>query len=128
MIAVTEASADQALFSYGTLQLAEVQLDTFGRLVEGEDDVLSGYTTDDVDIDDARVVELSGAAVHSVLRATGSDLDKVVGKVLWITADELDAADEYEVALYHRRPVTLASGRTAWAYLAAEAPESGAGA
>lgn len=128
MSAVTAASADQALFSYGTLQWPEVQLDTFGRLVEGEDDVLPGYTTDDVDIDDVRVVERSGAAVHSVLRATGSDLDKVVGKVLWITEDELEAADEYEVAVYRRRTVTLASGRTAWAYVAAEAPESGAGA
>ena len=32
-------AADQLLFSYGTLQIREVQLDTFGRLVESEDDV-----------------------------------------------------------------------------------------
>jgi hypothetical protein len=126
--AVTEASADQALFSYGTLQRPQVQLDTFGRLVEGEDDVLPGYTSEPVDIDDPRVVELSGAAVHSVLRATGSDLDKVVGTVLWITDDELDAADEYEVAVYRRVRVTLASGLTAWAYVSTATPESGAGA
>jgi gamma-glutamylcyclotransferase (GGCT)/AIG2-like uncharacterized protein YtfP len=126
--AVSEASADQALFSYGTLQRPAVQLDTFGRLVEGEDDVLAGYTSQYVDIDDPRVVQLSGAAVHSVLRATGNDLDKVVGKVLWITEDELDAADEYEVSLYRRARVTLASGLTAWAYLAVATPESGAGA
>lgn len=116
---MSEASADQALFSYGTLRLPEVQLDTFGRLVEGEDDVLPGYTTVNVDIDDARVVELSGSAVHALLRHTGSDLDKVVGRVLWVSEDELDAADEYEVALYRRVSVRLASGRSAWVYAAA---------
>jgi hypothetical protein len=120
---VVDASPDQALFTYGTLQRPEVQLDTFGRLIEGEDDVLPGYTLDYADIDDPRVVELSGSAVHPVLRATGSDLDKVVGVVLWITEDELDAADEYEVALYRRAAVTLASGRTAWVYVEAEGAE-----
>lgn len=119
MISVAEASADQALFTYGTLQLPEVQLDTFGRLVEGEDDVLPGYTTVDVNVDDPRVVTLSGSAVHSVLRRTGSARDKVVGTVLWVTEEELDAADEYEVAVYRRVEVTLASGRTAWVYAAA---------
>ncbi len=33
---------DQLLFSYGTLQNPDVQLDTFGRLVAAEDDVLPG--------------------------------------------------------------------------------------
>lgn len=114
---MAEASADQALFTYGTLQSAEVQLDTFGRLVARDDDVLPGFTVVQARIDDARAVELSGAAAHPVLRATGSDLDKVVGTVLWITEDELDAADEYEAALCRRVSVNLASGRAAWAYL-----------
>ena len=109
--------SDQLLFTYGTLQHAEVQLDTFGRLVAGEPDALPGYTIDYVEIDDTRVVDLSGLSVHPVLRATGSAVDKVVGRVLLLTADELDAADEYEVALYRRVPVRLASGRDAWVYV-----------
>jgi gamma-glutamylcyclotransferase (GGCT)/AIG2-like uncharacterized protein YtfP len=108
--------ADELLFTYGTLQYAEVQLDTFGRLIAGEPDVLPGYTIDYVEIEDQRVVDLSGASVHPVLRETGSPLDKVVGRVLHLTADEVDAADEYEVSLY-RRVVTLGSGRTAWVYV-----------
>jgi hypothetical protein len=52
--------ADELLFTYGTLQHAEVQLDTFGRLVAGEPDVLPGYTIDYVEIEDQRVVDLSG--------------------------------------------------------------------
>jgi hypothetical protein len=31
------------LFSYGTLQRDEVQLSSFGRLLDGEDDAMVGY-------------------------------------------------------------------------------------
>lgn len=110
-------AADQLLFSYGTLQRPQVQLDTFGRLLEGEPDVLPGYTTDYAEIADRRVVDLSGLSVHPIVRATGNPLDKVVGQAMWVTEDELDASDEYEVTLYRRISVVLASGRTAWAYV-----------
>lgn len=109
--------ADELLFTYGTLQYAEVQLDTFGRLIAGEPDVLPGYTVDYAEIEDERVVDLSGASVHPVLRETGNAVDKVLGRVLHLTADEIDAADEYEVSLYRRIRVTLGSGRTAWVYV-----------
>ncbi|WP_127475992.1 gamma-glutamylcyclotransferase family protein [Microbacterium sulfonylureivorans] len=112
-------SPDQLLFSYGTLQHPEVQLDTFGRLLEAEDDVLPGYTVDYAEIADPRVADLSGLSVHPIVRATGSARDKVVGKALWVTEDELDASDEYEVALYRRVSVVLASGRNAWVYVSA---------
>ena len=56
--------------------------------------------------------------MHPIVRATGNPLDKVVGKVLSVTDDELEAADEYEVALYRRASVVLASGRDAWVYVA----------
>ena len=54
------AAPDQLLFSYGTLQNPDVQLDTFGRLLAVEDDVLPGYTVDYAEIEDPRVVDLSG--------------------------------------------------------------------
>ncbi len=92
---------DQLLFSYGMLQHPDVQLDTFGRVLEADDDVLPGYT-----IDYAKNV-----------RATGSARDKVVGKALRVTESELEASDEYEVAQYRRASVVLASGRTAWVYV-----------
>lgn len=114
---MTDQPADQLLFSYGTLQFAEVQLDTFGRILAAEPDALPGYTIDYAEIDDRRVVEVSGLSVHPILRATGDPVDRVVGKVLHVTAAELDAADEYEVALYRRIAVTLTSGRTAWVYV-----------
>jgi gamma-glutamylcyclotransferase (GGCT)/AIG2-like uncharacterized protein YtfP len=55
--------------------------------------------------------------VHPILRATGRAVDKVTGVVLHVSAAELDAADDYEVSLYRRIAVTLASGRTAWVYV-----------
>ncbi|MET0673417.1 MAG: gamma-glutamylcyclotransferase family protein [Microbacterium pygmaeum] len=111
------AEPDQFLFSYGTLQQPDVQRDTFGRIVQSEDDVLPGYTVDYAEIEDSRVVELSGLAVHPIVRPTGDPRDKVVGRVLRVSDDELDAADEYEVHLYRRIEVALASGRRAWAYI-----------
>ncbi len=111
-------AADQLLFSYGTLQNPDVQLDTFGRLLDSEDDILPGYTVDYAEIEDPRIVDVSGADVHPIVRPTGNPLDKVTGRALWVTEDELDAADEYEVALYRRAPVILASGRAAWVYVA----------
>ena len=120
---MTEPSApatipDVALFSYGTLRLPAVQLDTFGRLLDGEPDVLPGFTTDYLEIEDARVAGLSGRDVHPIVRRTGNSLDKVVGMVLWVTEAELEAADEYEVEQYNRVMVTLGSGRDAWVYVA----------
>jgi hypothetical protein len=114
-----DTAARELLFSYGTLQQPEVQLDTFGRLLDGDDDVLPGFTVDYAEIVDERVVDVSGAAIHPVVRPTGNPLDKVVGKVLFVTEEELDAADEYEVALYRRVAAPLSSGRTAWVYVSA---------
>ncbi|GAA2971155.1 hypothetical protein JOD63_000756 [Microbacterium terrae] len=110
--------ADELLFSYGTLQHPDVQRDTFGRLLEAEPDVLPGYTVDYAEIADTRVIDVSGTSVHPIVRATGNPLDKVVGQVLRVTEDELEAADEYEVAPYRRGRVQLSSGRGAWVYVA----------
>ncbi len=107
------------LFSYGTLLLPEVQLDTFGRRVASEEDVLPGYRLEWTDIDDERVTTLSGLAAHPILRRTGDPRDRVFGGVLELSADELDAADEYEVSLYRRTSAILASGREAWVYVGA---------
>lgn len=102
---------------YGTLQLPEVQLDTFGRLLSGEADVLPGFRLEWVAIDDDRVAQLSGSNSHPILRRTDDPRDRVFGRVLSLTPEELDAADEYEVSLYRRVSVLLASGIRAWVYV-----------
>ncbi len=51
------------------------------------------------------------------MRSTGNPLDKILGTALWVTLDELEASDEYEVVLYRRTSLVLASGRSAWVYV-----------
>lgn len=107
------------LFSYGTLQLAEVQLAQFKRLLEGEDDAMPGFAQALVEITDPEVIRKSGKRFHPIVSATGNPADAVAGKVFAITAAELAAADDYEVADYKRIEVRLQSGRAAWVYVKA---------
>jgi hypothetical protein len=114
---VSDAPANEILFTYGALRAPQVQLDTFGHLVEGEDDVLPGYTVDYVDIEDAHTATPKPQPVHAIVRRTGDPRDKVVGCAIHLTEDELDAADEYQVESYHRERVHLASGVDAWVFV-----------
>ncbi|WP_371784826.1 gamma-glutamylcyclotransferase family protein [Streptosporangium subroseum] len=108
------------LFSYGTLRQREVQVSTFGRELDGRQDLLPGYTLSLVPITDPDVVAVSGADHHPIVRATGDPSHTVEGTVFEITDAELAAADDYEVNDYNRVPVTLASGVRAWAYVDAQ--------
>lgn len=105
------------LFAYGTLQLTEVQLATFGRELVGRPDSLPGYRATMLKITDPDVVAVSGSAEHPIVTPTDGPAASVAGTVFEITADELLAADAYEVEDYHRVEVRLASGVTAWVYL-----------
>ena len=107
------------LFSYGTLQDKAVQMANFGRLLSGRLDSLPGYTLRPIMIEDASVVALSGKSQHTIaMRGQHAD-DEVTGMVFEITAEELVAADRYEVAEYTRVEVTLKSGMKAWVYIGA---------
>jgi hypothetical protein len=116
---MTEAGV--ALFSYGTLQQAEVQLATFGRLLEGRPDTLIGYRTEKLAITSSEVVALSGSEIHTIARRTGSADDLISGIVFAVTAAELEAADAYETDAYARVEVTLGSGARAFVYLGPDA-------
>jgi hypothetical protein len=107
------------LFSYGTLQLESVQLESFGRILEGADDAMPGYRQSLVEITDPEVIRKSGKRLHPIVAPTGDPSDEVQGKVFRITAAELAAADEYEVSDYRRVSVRLRSGKDAWVYVKA---------
>jgi gamma-glutamylcyclotransferase (GGCT)/AIG2-like uncharacterized protein YtfP len=104
------------LFSYGTLQLPDVQREVFGGPVAGEADALVGYVLDEIEIADPGVVGLSGIAVHKIARATGDPADRVPGVVFTIDDAQLARADAYEGENYVRVEVDLASGRRAFLY------------
>ncbi|MFJ1706947.1 gamma-glutamylcyclotransferase family protein [Kitasatospora sp. NPDC088346] len=111
--------ADQRLFSYGTLQLEQVQLSSFGRLLDGQPDALPGFRLTMIEITDPEVIAASGTDQHPLVLASSEPGDAVDGTVFSITDAELAAADDYEVDDYARREVLLASGTKAWVYLSA---------
>ncbi len=110
----------ELLFSYGTLQLPEVQRSTFGREVDGRPDAIVGYTLDYVTITDPHVVAVSGSDRHPILRPSDAHDAAVPGTVFAISAADLTAADEYEVDAYRRISVPLRSGAQAWVYVFAD--------
>jgi gamma-glutamylcyclotransferase (GGCT)/AIG2-like uncharacterized protein YtfP len=105
------------LFTYGTLQLEEVQLTTFGRKLDGRRDVLSGYRLVMITIEDEDFVAKSGTAEHRNLQFTGNATDFVEGTVFSVTKEELQRSDAYEPEGYERVLVQLQSGTNAWIYL-----------
>ncbi|MGF6570902.1 gamma-glutamylcyclotransferase (GGCT)/AIG2-like uncharacterized protein YtfP [Paraburkholderia sp. GAS333] len=110
------------LFSYGTLQLEQVQLATFGRKLNGRADDMPGYSLTLLKIEDAEVVATSGKTHHPVVAYSGNPDDKVSGTVFAITPEELQHADDYEVDAYRRDRVVLASGVSTWVYVDAASP------
>jgi gamma-glutamylcyclotransferase (GGCT)/AIG2-like uncharacterized protein YtfP len=105
------------LFSYGTLQQEAVQHAQFGRLLDGRADAVIGFARIDQEIADEAVVALSGLRVHPTIVPTGDETDEVPGTVYAISAEELAAADAYEVSDYCRIEVLLKSGAKSWVYV-----------
>lgn len=58
----------ERLFSYGTLQQANVQLSAFGRLLNGTPDALVGFKNELVEITDPDVLAKSGERFHPIVR------------------------------------------------------------
>lgn len=114
------AGATHRVFSYGTLRQPLVQESLFGDHVPTEPDALPGWRLDWVSITDPGVIRTSGSDRHPILRR-GAPEDRVDGASLVLGYEwQLRAVDDYEVADYQRIEVTLASGTTAWVYVAAE--------
>lgn len=113
------ADSHVLLFSYGTLQLESVQLESFGRLLDGDEDAMPGYRRQMVEITDPEVLRKSGQRFHPIVVSSDNPADEVSGKVFRVTDAELAAADRYEVSDYKRVAVLLKSGRQAWVYIQA---------
>jgi hypothetical protein len=105
------------LFSYGTLQKKQVQLKTFGRLLTGKKDALSGYSLKVVEITDPDVLRKSGQKFHPIIEFTGHITDKVDGVLFEVTEGELLNADAYEVNDYKRIFAKFKSGKQGFVYV-----------
>jgi gamma-glutamylcyclotransferase (GGCT)/AIG2-like uncharacterized protein YtfP len=116
----------ERLFSYGTLQMLPVQIETFGRELTGVKDILIGYVLSEVKIKDVAVIKTSGTAIHPILKYTGKNTDVVEGTIFELTASELKQADEYEVEEYLRVAGDFRSEQKAWAYVCSKTNEANA--
>jgi Gamma-glutamyl cyclotransferase, AIG2-like len=106
------------LFSYGTLQQQAVQIKLFGRIMTGTEDILTGYIIQRIEISDPAFLARGENNMQNTLMATLNPSDIIMGTILELTEEELLLADKYEPSNYFRQPVVLASGKTAWVYLA----------
>ena len=109
---------NENLFSYGTLQKENVQMELFGRTLQGTKDAVTGYKISTIEIRDESVVSKSEQTLHLIAVASTPD-NKIDGMVLELTPQELETADAYETEDYKRVKVTLESGKQAWIYVAA---------
>lgn len=105
------------LFSYGTLQEKQVQLETFGRILEGTDDFLIGYKLGYVEITDPEVLRKSGQKFHPIIDFTADKNDSVAGVLFEVSNNEIQQADAYEVSDYKRIETTFSSGRKGFIYV-----------
>lgn len=106
------------LFSYGTLQLEKVQIETYGRKLKGKVDVLENYTVAQLEITDKNVLAKSNKKYHPIAVKSENKNDKIDGVIYEITTNELLETDKYEVEDYKRVLEIFKSGHKAWVYIA----------
>ena|SRR6185503_11441701 len=105
------------LFSYGTLQQQNVQVELFGRLLQGIPDMLEHYRIVSIEINDEKFLATGADKYQKTLARSTDPNDVIEGMVFEISPDELLTADRYEPVNYKRIKVKLRSGRNAWIYL-----------
>ena len=105
------------LFSYGTLQKEKVQIETFGRILKGTEEILSNYSLKKVEITDLEVLRKSGEKFHPIVEYSDNENDKIQGTLFEVTDLEIKNADKYEVDDYKRIEVTFESGNKGFIYV-----------
>ncbi len=100
-----------ALFAYGTLQFAEVLGAMLRRVPEHAPGIVSGW----------RVAALAGRNYPGLVPANGATAGGML--VTGLTPAEWRLIDIYEDDFYELRQLTLADGRSGWAYAWADAAE-----
>lgn len=105
---VSETTAEQLLFTYGTLQDPTVQKEVFARGLNGSAESLKAY----------KMANHKVFNSYPTLEFTGNPKDFIDGIAYTVTLEELKLADNYEGPAYVRKRITLQSGKEAWVYLA----------
>ena len=115
---------NEKLFSYGTLQLENVQIETFGRKLNGVKARLLRYKLAEIEISDLQVIAKSNKKYHPIAKFTGIDEDFIDGVIYEITKNELLLSDTYEVKEYERINEIFSEDKNAWIYVCRETNNS----
>lgn len=113
-------SKAELLFSYGTLQLEKVQIETYGRILTGAKDILIGYHLREIEIKNQEVISKSDLKFHPIAIKTNEIDNFIEGHIYEITQKELEKTDQYEVKNYKRILEKFQSGKKAWVYVGNE--------
>ena len=107
------------LFSYGTLQNENIQLEIFGRKLNGLKDRLRGFRIGQLQLATGNEPNPENIQSYPVAIAGDPQKDYIDGKIYQLTPEELQQADRYETGAYKRVNLQLESGKLAWVYLSA---------
>lgn len=110
----------ETLFSYGTLQRDDVQLELFGRLLNGTRDILTGYKIASIKINDEAFLAKGEEKFQKTLVLSNDVADIIEGTIFEISTEELLLADQYEPDNYQRIKVLLQSKKESWIYVDVE--------
>ena len=107
---------NEYLFSYGTLQKVKVQKELFARILKGSKDILRGYKTAFIEIEDKAFLSKGEQKYQLTAIASQNKNDSIEGTVFELSKEELLLTDQYEPDGYQRVNIELASGKRAWMY------------
>lgn len=102
----------EQLFSYGTLQSKEIQMQVFNKILTGTPDQLTGYK-----LKDLKIEEEFGMTDYFVAMPSENMSDFIKGIVYTISTKDLAKADLFESNAYKRVQIKLKSGVIAWIYI-----------
>jgi len=94
------------VFSYGTLQYPSVQLQVFGKLLNGIPDKLRGYEI----VND---LEIDGIEYPRIIKNKNG---VIFGTIYNLSLNDIELADEYETKAYHRKIIKTDSKIKAHVY------------
>lgn len=112
-----EKQKKHLLFSYGSLNSKELQLQHYGRIVHGSADILSGYTLYDTKINQYSTSTIKEIIPIKIARKSAEKSAQIEGMVLEITGEELVKTDKLVASDSKRVLVTTDTGTEAWLYI-----------
>lgn len=102
------------LFSYGTLQLPQIQQSLFGRKLRGKPDKLVGYTLGELKVEAHEEDYLN---YYPIAIPSKNTEDQIEGVIYEVSEAELEEIDVYEGNEYIRVMENFDSGQKAWVYI-----------